>query len=142
MSQVNVDSRLFPSVVLLFFFFFVLLCFVFSFFHLLELCLLILCPGRPEINPELKDQLVTYNSPLEFKCSLGGVPTPEIRWTKDGLNISNNNILRIRQAKLEDSGKYTCRANNSEGSKNATFWIEVTGTVRFSFTYKKDKNKI
>ena len=125
-------------------FFFVLLCFVFSFFHLFELCLLIdiLCPGPPEINPELKDQLVTYNSPLEFKCSLGGVPTPEIRWTKDGLNINNNNILRIRQARLEDSGKYTCRANNSEGSKTSTFWIEVTGTVRFSFTYKKDKNKI
>ncbi|CAH3155128.1 unnamed protein product, partial [Pocillopora meandrina] len=83
----------------------------------------------PEINPELKDQLVTYNSPLEFKCSLGGVPTPEIRWTKDGLNISNNNILRIHQARLEDSGKYTCRANNSEGSKNSTFWIEVAGTI-------------
>ena len=124
------------------FFCFVLLCFVFSFFHLFALCLLILCPGPPEINPELKDQLVTYNSPLEFECSLGGVPTPEILWTKDDLDISNNNILRIRQARLEDSGKYTCRANNSEGSKTSTFWIEVTGTVRFSFTYKKDKNKI
>ena len=102
---------------------------VFSF----ELYLLILCPGPPEINPELKNQSVTYNSSPQFNCSLSGFPTPEILWTKDGVNLTNNNTLTIRQARLEDSGKYTCSANNSEGSKNSTFWIEVAGGTVFIY---------
>ena len=103
-------------------------------FAFFEFFLLILCPGPPGINPELKNQSVTYNSSLQFKCSLSGFPTPEILWTKDGVNLTNNNTLTIRQARLEDSGKYTCSAENSEGSKDLTFWIEVAeGTV---FIYK------
>ena len=127
-SQVNVDLLLFPSVALLILWFFF---YTFAFF---EFFLLILCPGPPGINPELKNQSVTYNSSLQFKCSLSGFPTPEILWTKDGVNLTNNNTLTIRQARLEDSGKYTCSAENSEGSKDLTFWIEVAeGTV---FIYK------
>ncbi|CAH3162930.1 unnamed protein product, partial [Pocillopora meandrina] len=83
--------------------------------------------GPPEINAELKNQLVAYNSSLKFICSLSGFPTPEILWTKDGVNRGNNNTLTIRQARLKDSGSYTCSANNSEGSKNSTFWIQVAG---------------
>ena len=124
-SQVNVDLILFPSVALLIFwrFFFFFFC-TFTFF---ELHLWILCPGPPEINTELKNQSVAYNSSLKFICSLSGFPTPEILWTKDGVNRGNNNTLTIRQARLEDSGQYTCSAKNSEGSKNSTFWIEVAG---------------
>ncbi|CAH3162892.1 unnamed protein product, partial [Pocillopora meandrina] len=83
--------------------------------------------GPPEISTELKNQSVAYNSSLELICSRSGFPTPEILWTKDGVNRSNNNTLTIRQVRLEDSGQYTCSAKNSEGSKNSTFWIEVAG---------------
>ena len=92
-----------------------------------ELYFWILYSGPPEINPELKNQSVAYNSSLQFICSLSGFPTPEILWTKDGVNLGNNNTLTIRQARFEDSGRYTCSAKNSEGSKNSTFWIEVAG---------------
>ena len=119
-SQVNVDPLLFPSVSLLIFYLF----HTFTFF---EFYFWILCSGPPEINPELKNQSVAYNSSLQFICSLSGFPTPEILWTKDGVNLGNNNTLTIRQARFEDSGQYTCSANNSEGSKNSTFWIEVAG---------------
>ncbi|XP_066029968.1 fibroblast growth factor receptor 3-like [Pocillopora verrucosa] len=85
------------------------------------------CKCPPGINPELKNQSVIYNSSLQFKCSLSGFPTPEILWTKDGVNLTNNNTLTIRQARLEDSGKYTCSAENIEGSRNSTVWIEVAG---------------
>ena len=95
----------------------------FFYFHFFR----ILCPGPPEISSELKNQSVAYNSLLEFICSRSGFPTPEILWTKDGVNRGNNNTLTIRQARLEDSGQYTCSAKNSEGSKNSTFWIEVAG---------------
>ena len=99
----------------------------FSYFPLFELYFEILCPGPPEINTELKNQSVAYNSSLKFICSLSGFPTPEILWTKDGVNRSNNNTLTIRQARFKDSGQYICSAKNSEGSKNSTFWIEVAG---------------
>ena len=115
-SQVNVGLLLFPSVASL-----ILWCFF------LELYSLILCLGPPEINPELKNQSLAYDSSLPLICFLSGCPTPKILWTKDGVNLSNNNTYTIRQARLEDSGQYTCSAKNSEGSKNSTFWIEVAG---------------
>ena len=96
-------------------------------FFFFELYLLILCPGLPEINPELKNQSVAYNSSLHLICFLSAFPTLTVHWTKDGVNLGNNNTYTIRQARLEDSGQYTCSAKNSEGSKNSTFWIEVAG---------------
>ena len=116
------------------FFFFFLFCHTFTFF---ELYFWILCSGPPEINPELKNQSVAYNSSLQFICSLSGFPTPEILWTKDGVNLGNNNTLTIRQARFEDSGQYTCSANNSEGSKNSTFWIEVAGGTVLIYILKE-----
>ncbi|XP_022797633.1 limbic system-associated membrane protein-like [Stylophora pistillata] len=83
--------------------------------------------GPLEINPQLKNQLIAYNSSLQLNCFLRGCPTPEINWTKDGVSLGNNNTLTIPQARLEDSGQYTCSVKNSEGSKNSTFWIEVAG---------------
>nr|XP_058962211.1 vascular endothelial growth factor receptor 3-like isoform X2 [Pocillopora verrucosa] len=83
--------------------------------------------GPPEINPQLINQSVTYNSPLQFNCSLSGFPTPEVHWTRDGIHLGKKNTLTIRQARFEDSGEYTCSAKNPTGSKKSTFWIEVKG---------------
>ena len=111
---------------------------IFHTFTFFELYFWILCPGPPEINTELKNQSVTYNSTLQLVCSLGGFPTPDILWTKDGVNLRNNNTLTIRQARFEDSGQYTCSAKNSEGKNEAAFHIRVTGNcwltlVSYSF---------
>ena len=127
-SQVNVD------LLFLFQFLFSFSSFFFRTFTFFELYFWILCPGPPEINTELKNQSVAYNSSLKFICSLSGFPTPEILWTKDGVNRGNNNTLTIRQARLKDSGSYTCSANNSEGSKNSTFWIQVAGGTVLIYT--------
>ena len=102
----------------------------FLFYHtftFFELYFWILCPGPPEINPELKNQSVAYNSSLQFICSLSGFPTPEILWTKDGVNLGNNNTLTINRVSYGDAGQYTCRANNSEGKSESAFHITVTG---------------
>ena len=99
----------------------------FSYFTFFELYFWILCPGPPEINPELKNQSVTYNSSLQFICSLSGFPTPEIVWTKDGVNPGYNNTLTINRVSYGDAGQYTCRANNSEGKRESAFYITVTG---------------
>ena len=100
--------------------------------------MLIPCPGPPEINPQLINQSFTYNSPLQFNCSLSGFPTPEVLWTKDGRNFGQNNTLTIRQARFEDSGEYTCSAKNPIGSKKSTFWIEVKGGTVLIHINKKE----
>ena len=108
----------------------------FSFFHtftFFELYFWILCPGPPEINTELKNQSVTYNSSLQFICSLSGFPTPEILWTKDGVNLGNNNTLTINRLSYGDAGRYTCSANNSEGKRESAFHITVTGKRWLNF---------
>ncbi|XP_022805293.1 hemicentin-2-like [Stylophora pistillata] len=86
-----------------------------------------LCKCPPEINPHLTNQSLPYNSSLQFDCFLRGFPVPEVLWTKDGVNIGNNNTFTIRQARLEDSGQYACSATNSLGNKTSTLWIEVIG---------------
>ena len=113
-------------------------CSFFLIFHLFEMCLLIPCPGPPKINPQLINQSVTYNSPLQFNCSVSGFPTPEVLWTKDGMNLGEKNTLTIHQARFEDSGEYTCNATNPIGSKKSTFWIEVIkGTVLIRINEKE-----
>ena len=112
------------------FFFFFLFCHTFTFF---ELYFWILCSGPPEINPELKNQSVAYNSSLQFICSLSGFPTPEILWTKDGVNLGKNNTLTINRVSYGDAGQYTCRANNSEGKSESAFHITVTGKRWLNF---------
>ena len=89
--------------------------------------MLILCPDPPEINPELKNQSVTYNSSLRFKCSLSGFPTPEILWTKDGVNLGNNNTFTINRVSYGDAGRYKCSAKNIGGNIESAFHLTVTG---------------
>ena len=72
--------------------------FFFFFFTFFELCFLIPRPGPPEINPWLINQSVTYNSPLQFNCSLSGFPTPEVLWTRDGINIGKKDTLNALEA--------------------------------------------
>ena len=109
-----------------------------NFFHtftFFELYFWILCPGPPEINPELKNQSVAYNSSLQFICSLSGFPTPEILWTKDGVNLGNNNTLTINRVSYGDAGRYTCSAKNSEGKRESAFHITVTGKRWLNFVF-------
>ena len=125
-SQVNVDLLFLFQFLFSFSSFF----YTFTFF---ELYFWILCPGPPEINTELKNQSVAYNSSLKFICSLSGFPTPEILWTKDGVNRGNKNTLTINRVSYEDAGQYKCSAENSEGKSESAFHITVTGKRWLNF---------
>ena len=108
--------------------------FFFHTFTFFELYFWILCPGPPEINPELRNQSVTYKSPLQFNCSLSGFPIPEVLWTKDEVNLdNNNNTFTINRVTYGDAGEYTCSANNSEGKIESAFHITVTGKYWLTF---------
>ena len=44
----------------------------------------------------------------------------------------------IRQARFEDSGEYTCSAENLEGSMKSTFWIKVKGGTVLTHINEKE----
>ena len=58
-----------------------------------------------------------------------GDPEVYVNWTKDGVLLSKNNTLIIRQATLKDRGNYECTAKNDYGEANSSFWIDVTGKL-------------
>ena len=121
--QVNVDFLFSSCCSCQFLFFFFTLTPFFALYFLIP------SQGPPEINPQLKNQSVTYNSPLQLNCSVSGFPTPEVFWAKDGEDLGKENTLIIHQVRFKDSGRYTCSAKNREGSKKSTFWIKVTGSM-------------
>ncbi|KAG1940473.1 pro-neuregulin-2, membrane-bound isoform [Pimephales promelas] len=83
-------------------------------------------------NPVLVDE----GSKLIVKCEASGNPTPEYKWYKDGAELKKSKEIRIRngkknskvqigRAKLEDSGNYTCVAENTLGKENGTSTVHV-----------------
>ncbi|XDV38917.1 hypothetical protein PO909_008237 [Leuciscus waleckii] len=84
------------------------------------------------INPVLVDE----GSRLVVRCEASGNPTPEYKWYKDGAELKKSKEIRIKNgkknskvqigsAKLEDSGNYTCVAENTLGKENGTSTVHV-----------------
>ncbi|XP_071951646.1 vascular endothelial growth factor receptor 1-like [Antedon mediterranea] len=81
---------------------------------------------------------------FNLSCSAEGVPTPTIRWLKDGKNIITknhpsikgntivSNITRSRITSVQDSGRYTCIAENRVARVNASADIKVLEKVSIS----------
>ena len=82
---------------------------------------------------------ISEGDDIVLSCTSDGMPTPSIRWLKDGVKIepgSAENMefsvgrgpthwLIIRAVKQSDAGKYSCIAENSKG----TAWCAVTLSV-------------
>ncbi|XP_069832105.1 neuronal cell adhesion molecule isoform X3 [Dendropsophus ebraccatus] len=90
--------------------------------------------GHTSNKTVLKDQV------LLLECIAEGLPTPEIRWNKEGAELPSNRVfyenfnktLKIVSVSEEDAGKYRCTAHNNRGSihhvitvivKAAPYWI-------------------
>jgi len=88
---------------------------------------------RPELGlpRQIGDQLA--GTDVSLVCEVvGGWPAPEVLWYKDGqivdkkkVTIEEDNTLKIRNAEKEDTGIYTCTAENSEGSDNLTTQLNI-----------------
>ncbi|KAJ7340259.1 Protein sidekick-2 [Desmophyllum pertusum] len=86
-----------------------------------------------DIPPKNTDAVV--NETVELECKGRGDPTPSITWQKNDLNIDfsqnpryyqkNTGSLQISTSQKSDSGKYTCVATNSAGSKRANATLRV-----------------
>ncbi|XP_035996829.1 hemicentin-1 isoform X1 [Fundulus heteroclitus] len=81
------------------------------------------------------DRSVTLHKPISMECISHGFPPPSITWLKDGRPVittkehlklhSAGRTLKITEAKLEDSGTYTCLATNAAGEAQQYIRLSV-----------------
>lgn len=87
---------------------------------------------RFELDIDGKEIRVRAGDPIELALPYAGAPEPEIRWTKDGADMTDliqthNGITRlyIPKSKLSDAGQLRVSATNSQGRAEARVLIQV-----------------
>ncbi|KAM6953688.1 neuregulin 2b [Aplochiton taeniatus] len=98
------------------------------------------CASAPKLRP-MRGQSLTEGDKLYLKCEALGSPSPSFRWYKDGQELlqrgrdlkiktnRKNSKVQITRVRVEDSGDYTCVAENTLGQENATSLISVQGVT-------------
>ncbi|XP_015250804.1 PREDICTED: brother of CDO isoform X2 [Cyprinodon variegatus] len=83
--------------------------------------------------PAPRSIMVTKGQRLVLECVASGIPTPQVTWAKDGLDLRSHNNTRFLLSNLlidavsdGDSGTYVCMAHNGRGSgRSATVLYDV-----------------
>lgn len=83
-----------------------------------------------------EDVTVVRGNLASLQCVADGTPTPTVSWLKEGetlipdphLKFMNlNTSVQIIQAQVNDTGRYTCVANNTAGQASRHFNVKVLG---------------
>lgn len=83
-----------------------------------------------------EDMTVVRGNMASMLCIADGNPTPTVTWLRKGETLSpdahlqllnSNTTLRILQAQVNDTGRYTCVANNTAGQASRHFNLKVLG---------------
>ncbi|KAL9964764.1 hypothetical protein ACROYT_G028446 [Oculina patagonica] len=77
-------------------------------------------PKLPVISPLTINGSYTEGSSVNISCAATGKPDPEVSWMRNGrIKSSGKKITFLDFDRIErtDDGLYTCRANNSAGTK-------------------------
>lgn len=79
---------------------------------------------------------MTRGGDITLKCEADGVPRPAISWMKDGRPLSTDSraqilneaqLLRIQDAQVADTGRYTCIAVNVAGQADRKYDVNIHG---------------
>ncbi|XP_020615335.1 fibroblast growth factor receptor 2-like [Orbicella faveolata] len=92
----------------------------------------------PELHPELRNRSVELNSTFTMECTERGDHPLQINWTKNGVDLGNNNTYTVDHVTFDHAGLYECTAVNWAGKTNAFFWIDVTVSPQI---YVSPRNK-
>lgn len=78
-------------------------------------------------------------SVVSLTCRVFGAPRPDVRWSKEGQELSggryqvlDNGDLEIKEALVTDQGTYTCSASNKLGDAEASGRLEVKGKTKIT----------
>lgn len=87
--------------------------------------------------PQPTSKNVEKGTVAKVHCKVQGTPTPSVKWTKNGADISAasaedvNGTLVFRNASAADRGNYTCSATSTQGTITADIHIDVVVAPRF-----------
>ncbi|XP_037046753.1 roundabout homolog 2 [Bradysia coprophila] len=103
---------------------------------------------KPFFNKEPADITVLAGKTVQFHCSVGGDPVPQILWRKDDGNMpvgradimEADKSLLIKNVQPADEGIYICEAHNSVGQISTKAQLVVN--TQPSFTVKPQDRKI
>ncbi|XP_063154493.1 hemicentin-1 [Candoia aspera] len=88
----------------------------------------------PNIMGEEQNVSVVMGEHLELRCQSNAIPPPTLQWLKDGqllqkklgLTITEGgSVLKIEQAQVQDTGRYTCEATNIAGKVEKNYNVNV-----------------
>ncbi|XP_055041763.2 hemicentin-1 isoform X2 [Misgurnus anguillicaudatus] len=97
----------------------------------------------PNIMGEEVNNTVLIGQTVQLHCQSDAIPPPVLSWKKDGrplyrkpgLSLSeNSSLLKIDNAQVQDTGRYTCEATNVAGKteKNYNLNVWVPPSIRGS----------
>jgi len=103
--------------------------------------LILACSVPPKINPRSSTSSnvdVKVSETAVINCHVTGTPTPTVQWLVNGQLLDRTDqryyisrdggTLRITDAQVSDTGRYTCIARNSVGVAERDFHLDVLGT--------------
>ncbi|KAG7256716.1 hypothetical protein CRUP_037941, partial [Coryphaenoides rupestris] len=91
-------------------------------------------PPFVEGGAEVTESTVVINNPLELECYATGVPSPVIKWFKDGQAVRQGEGLRVSaggrrlvlsRAQVSDTARFQCVATNEAGDHERDFNVVV-----------------
>lgn len=88
-----------------------------------------------------EDVTALVGDTVEFSCSVGGDPLPDVLWRRDApggtmplgrVRVLEDRGLRLERITLLDQGRYTCEADNPAGAITATATLIVNEAPTFT----------
>ena len=97
----------------------------------------------PPTLTEISDQSVLLGKDFDFQCKIVGVPKPKITWSKNGIDLLQNEctqmtenealgVLKKKNTNLDDEGTYTIKAENKAGTVTQKAIVTVLIPPSFS----------
>ena len=108
---------------------------------------------KPKFTKTLEDYSCLLGSDATFMTSLEGVPKPQVKVKKDGHEIQLNEnmtlmyegsevLLSIKNATLENVGKYEMEAKNDIGSDTVSCNLDIHGKSLILNSFKNTSKSI
>ncbi|GBM59397.1 Peroxidasin [Araneus ventricosus] len=98
-----------------------------------------------------RDQEALQGNSVELICLVEGLPPPVLSWSKDGSPVHIGNKFkvlkdgthfRIEEVREEDTGIYTCHAENESGQRNSSAFVMIRRNVPPVFSRVPEDQRI